>query len=249
VLAAIGFPSSQALFYPFFLCLSREERSVLFDGILFDLDGTLWDAVPEITESWNQGILQCGVVRAPLTVEELRPCMGMLLPDIGAQLLPELSVQRRMEVMDRCCEVECDYLAQHGAGLCPGVAEALESLFGHFPLLVVSNCQDGYIQAFFQGTGLGKYFQDFECAGRTGLPKSENIRLAARRNALKRPVYVGDTALDAASARQANVAFVHASYGFGSVANVPAVKRLDELPALLEQMCIASSCEVEHFPV
>lgn len=209
---------------------------LMFDSVLFDLDGTLWDAVPEIAHAWNLALAEKGVDRPPITVEELRPCMGMLLPDIGARLLPELPEAQMLDALDHCCAVENDYLAVHGAAVYPGAAETLAALREHCSLFVVSNCQRGYIEAFFQGTGLGKHFDGFECAGRTGLTKAENIALVAKRYGLKAPVYVGDTALDAASAREAGVPFVHAAYGFGIVENAPAVHSLGELPGLLATM-------------
>ena len=82
-------------------------------------------------------------------------------------------------------------------------------------LYIVSNCQDGYIQCFGRYTGLERYICDFECSGVTGLSKGENIRLIARRNFLRSPIYVGDTAMDEESARSAGVPFIHAAYGFG----------------------------------
>ncbi len=208
----------------------------MFDGILFDLDGTLWDAVPEITLCWNQAISAAGVDRPPLTVEEVRSCMGMQIADIAARRLPGLSQQRQLEVIAECCRIENDYLSRHGAAVYPGAEEALAALAAQCPLFVVSNCQDGYIQSFFAGTGLGKYFTDFECAGRTDKPKSENIALVVRRYGLKRPVYVGDTALDHKSAQAAGVPFVHAGYGFGKVEGVPQVQTFGELPSLLEAL-------------
>ncbi len=208
----------------------------MFDGILFDLDGTLWDAVPGITKCWNLAIARSGVERPPLTVEEVRSCMGMQLADIAARRLPELPRQRQLEVIAQCCAVENDYLAQHGAAVYPGVPETLKLLSREYPLFVVSNCQDGYIQAFFAGTGLGKYFADFECAGRTDRPKSENITLVCRRNGLRAPVYVGDTDLDRRSSQEAGVPFVHAAYGFGRADGVPAIRRFDELPGLLKAL-------------
>lgn len=208
----------------------------MFDGILFDLDGTLWDAVPEITLCWNQVIQAAGVERPPLTVEEVKDCMGLRIVDIAARRLPGLSRERQLEVIEECCRIENDYLAVHGAGVFPGAEETLKTLSAQCPLFVVSNCQDGYIQAFFAGTGLGKYFTDFECAGRTDRPKAENIALVVERHGLKAPVYVGDTPLDCQSAQQAGVPFVHAAYGFGKVENVPAIQSLTELPALLETL-------------
>ena len=208
----------------------------MVDGVLFDLDGTLWDAVPQIARSWNLALAQLGISRAPLTPRELYPCMGMLLPDIGRRLLPGVPPDRQGEVMDHCCRVECDYLSRHGAALYPGAEETLTALAGKYSLFVVSNCQDGYIQAFFLGTGLGKFFTDFESAGHTGLPKSQNISLMVGRHRLEHPVYVGDTALDRDSAQAAGVPFVHAGYGFGQVEGVPAIQSLDQLAPLLETM-------------
>ena len=92
----------------------------MFDGILFDLDGTLWDAVPEITLCWNQAISAAGVDRPPLTEEEVRSCMGMQIADIAARRLPGLSFERQMAVIDDCVAVENVYLARHGAAVYPG---------------------------------------------------------------------------------------------------------------------------------
>lgn len=207
----------------------------MFDGILFDLDGTLWDAVPEVTESWNRTLAREGVGRS-LTVAELRPCMGLLLADIGAKLLPGVSQARREELIGLCCTDENAYLTQHGARLYPGLEATLAELGKTYPLFVVSNCQKGYIEAFYQGTGLKKYFTGHESAGNTGLTKAENIALVAQRHGLKSPVYVGDTALDYASAQAAGVPFIHAAYGFGQVENVPAIHAPGELPSLLKSL-------------
>lgn len=208
----------------------------MFDSILFDLDGTLWDAVPEITLCWNQAIREAGVERPPLTVEEVRACMGMQIADIAARRLPGLTWERQQEVIAECCRIENEYLSVHGAAVYPGAEETLKELSQTCRLFVVSNCQDGYIQSFFAGTGLGKYFTGFECAGRTDRPKAENIALVVRQYGLKNPVYVGDTALDYKSATQAGVPFIHAAYGFGKVENVPAIRSFVELEGLLETL-------------
>ena len=208
----------------------------MFDGILFDLDGTLWDACPQLTVSWNQALALHKVPRPSLTVQEVRDCMGLLLRDIAERLLPALPQARQDEVIADCVRLELEYLAKHGGSLFPREEETLAALKAQCPLFVVSNCEDGYIQAFYQGTGLGKFFTDFESAGHTRLPKRENIKLVAERNSLKRPVYIGDTALDCASAQEAGVPFLHAAYGFGQVPDVPAVSSFEAIPAALAAM-------------
>lgn len=208
----------------------------MFDGILFDLDGTLWDACPQLAVSWNQALELHKVPRPPLTVREVRDCMGLLLYDIAQDLLPMLPKEGQNMVIHDCVRLELEYLAKHGGSLFPREEETLAALKAQCPLFVVSNCEDGYIQAFYQGCGLGRYFTDFESAGHTGLPKSENIKLVVERNGLKNPVYIGDTALDCASAREAGVPFLHAAYGFGKVPDVPAVSSFDAIPAALAAM-------------
>lgn len=205
----------------------------MFDGILFDLDGTLWDATAAVAKSWTLGLEQLNIRRAPITVEELFPCMGLLLPDIVDRLVPGQRPETREKIIAHCCRVENDYLARHGAPLYPGEENALAALGKKYPLFVVSNCEKGYIEAYFAGTGMGKYFTDFESAGNTGLTKAENIALVVKRQGLKNPVYVGDTALDHQSATQAGVPFIHAAYGFGTVEGVPAIRSLGELKGLL----------------
>lgn len=205
----------------------------MFDGILFDLDGTLWDACPQLTVSWNRALELHRVPRAPLTVQEVRDCMGLLLHDIAVKLLPMLPREEQDAVINDCVRMELEYLAEHGGSLFPREEETLAALAAQCPLFVVSNCEDGYIEAFYQGTGMGRYFTDCESAGRTGLPKSENIKLVARRNGLKNPIYIGDTALDYSSAREAGVPFLHAAYGFGQVPGVPAAHSFSELPEAL----------------
>lgn len=208
----------------------------MFDSILFDLDGTLWNSVPAVAESWNLGFKQLDIHRPPITTEELLPCMGMLLSDIGDILLPGLDPEEQERVISFCCRMQNEYLARYGAPLYPGEEEVLDALSKQYPLFVVSNCEKGYIEAYFEGTGMGKYFTGFESAGNTGLTKAENIALIVSRHGLKKPVYVGDTALDHKSAVQADIPFIHAAYGFGKVENVPAIQTLKELPHLLETL-------------
>ena len=188
-----------------------------FDGIIFDLDGTLWDSTAEVAKTWTSVIAKYNLNRKEVTVEDLKPCMGKLLDEIASILLPELDPKKQMQVIKECCEYENEYLGEYGATLYDKLEDTLKELSKNHKLFIVSNCQDGYIECFFKAHKLDKYFIDYECPGRTGLPKGENIKLLVERNNLKNPVYVGDTQGDANAAKLANVPFIFAKYGFGNV--------------------------------
>ena len=188
-----------------------------FDGIIFDLDGTLWDSTAEVAKTWTSVIAKYNLNRKEVTVEDLKQCMGKLLDEIASILLPELDPKKQMQVIKECCEYENEYLGEYGATLYDKLEDTLKELSKNHKLFIVSNCQDGYIECFFKAHKLDKYFIDYECPGRTGLPKGENIKLIVERNNLKNPVYVGDTQGDANAAKLANVPFIFAKYGFGNV--------------------------------
>ena len=206
------------------------------DGIIFDLDGTLWDSCRVVAESWSQTLSRsCGENKL-ITTAEAKSIMGLTAAGIAAKLFSPYG-ERAMELCRLCMEEEIDYIARHSGDVFPGVDELLQALWEKYPLFIVSNCQDGYIQCFFKATGFERYIKDIECEGSSGLGKAENIRLICDRNGLAAPLYVGDTAGDEKSARAAGCRFVHAAYGFGEAAAPDAVINSPaELLALISAM-------------
>lgn len=186
-----------------------------YDGIIFDLDGTLWDATAVNKLAWDKAYEESGYGTSRVTDEEFQSCMGMLIPDIARKIHPELTEEEITAYVDRSIKLEHHMLRERGGILYDGFYDVLESLSKSRRLCVVSNCQAGYIEIFMKVHKAEKYFVDFECPGNTGLLKTDNIRLVAERNGLKNPVYVGDTSGDMNSAHGAGLPFIWAAYGFG----------------------------------
>ncbi len=211
-----------------------------FDGIIFDLDGTLWNSAKPICKAWNEVMEKHGVKRPPITENELMSYMGLTMYDIAARALPELPEEKQVSLMEEMCAYENEYLIIHGGTLFEGLEETLEVLRQNYRLFIVSNCQDGYIEAFIKAHHMEKYFFDTECWGRTRLPKSESNKILMARNNLTNPVYVGDTKGDADSAKKAGIPFILAAYGFGSVSEndyAAKIEDIRELPVVLAEMC------------
>lgn len=203
-------------------------------GIIFDLDGTLWDTSEVVTASWNIALDRCGDIDYKITVQDMHNLMGLTLEEIAYAIFPSVSKQRAMDIMKECVREEDLYIQKYGGILYPELEETLKELSLKYGLFIVSNCQNGYIENFLNFHDLGKYFLDFECAGRTKKQKGENIKLVVERNNLDKAVYVGDTQLDYYETEFAGIPFIHAKYGFGKVnEKTYFINEISELPILI----------------
>ena len=185
------------------------------DSIGFDLDGTLWDSLEPVICSWREAVRDLPDIPRVPTEDEVKGVMGLPPLGIATTLFPYLSEQRAMEVFDIMTKVEIEHVAKVGGILFDGLEETLQYLSGKYKLYIVSICQKGYIEAFLAFHKLGQYFVDRENAENTGLSKGKNIRLVMERNGLENTVYVGDTIGDQNAAKEAEVPFIFAGYGFG----------------------------------
>lgn len=187
------------------------------DSIIFDLDGTIWDPIDTVLDAWNSRIKEHEQIKRELTRSDFESTMGLQMHEISVKLFPYLNEDIRAQVIKECCDTEQGYLKKNGGKLYPHVEDVLKILSKKYKLYIVSNCQDGYIESFYEFHKLEKYFLDYENPGRTGLSKGENIKLIIQRNNLSDPIYVGDTEGDCKAAKDAGVPFVYAKYGFGQV--------------------------------
>lgn len=204
-------------------------------AIIFDMDGTLWDSAENVAQSWNKAIADYGYERAPITKEDMYSVMGKTMDELSSIIFPNCAC--RDELIKVCYREENNYLEKHGGQLYPDVEKTLIELSKTYDLYIVSNCQSGYIEAFFTYHGLGRYFKDIECFGNNNLVKSENIKLIVERNHIDEAVYVGDIQADYDSSKQAGVKFIHAAYGFGTIdEEVIAIRQFAQLPEAVSRI-------------
>ena len=75
------------------------------ESLIFDVDGTLWDAVALVAEGWNDGLQNMGF--APhCTEQSIRPLFGKTMTEIAQVVVPGVPQEQAMEVMDRCMDGE-----------------------------------------------------------------------------------------------------------------------------------------------
>lgn len=208
-------------------------------GVLFDLDGTLWDAVRVIRESWND-YRKDAIPEMPgsFSDQEIEGVLGKTMTEIADLLLAPLDPERRLAAMEGIMDHEVAYMWNHGGDVYPLVRETMEELRGEgCHLYIVSNCQKGYIEDFLHASGTEDLIEDHVCFGDTGRSKDVSIRTCMDRNGLEEAVYLGDTRGDLIAARGAGIPFLYAAYGFGDIdadrEGLAQITAFRELPAAL----------------
>ncbi|MCM4167437.1 HAD family hydrolase [Arenibacter sp. H213] len=204
------------------------------ENIIFDLDGTLWDPMPMSIKAWHTALNRFDCIENPISQEDIQGIMGMQHNLVGEKLFPYLSKEQQDEVINSCYMQEVQDIKQAGGVLYPGLEAVLETLGKKYDLFIVSNCQAGYIEAFYEYHGLGAYFKDFECSGNTAMSKAINIGMLIKRNTLRNSIYVGDTLGDYLAAEDNKLPFVFADYGFGQVPDIHyAITQIGDLEQML----------------
>lgn len=206
-----------------------------FDSIIFDLDGTLWDSTGNVATAWEEARKQVDFVPEQITQERVRSVTGTAYDVIFEILLPDLTIEERNQFKAICAKSEIDTLHAKGGDMYPGLTAAIKYLAEKYKLYIVSNCQSGYIETFFDHSPVTEYFSGHQCYGTKGLPKAENIKDIVNDHQLQSPVYVGDTNGDRDSAAKAGVPFIFANYGFGVVEEgmIATISGLGDLVELL----------------
>ena len=208
-----------------------------FDSVIFDLDGTLWDASASITRAFQAAVASVDYIAHDVTLAQVQAVTGQPYTVVYERLFPTLPADKLDEYRALCARQELAAAENHGGTLYPGLEAVLVYLKEQgYRLFIVSNCQLGYVEAFFKHSQLGHYFEGHQCFGTKLLPKFENIREVVAQYGLQAPVYVGDTLGDLEASQQAGVPFIFATYGFGRLSEAEAplrINRLGDLEQLL----------------
>lgn len=203
------------------------------DAIIFDVDGTLWDATPVAAAAWNDTLKTYTDLPPNVDVPLLKKLFGQPMDVIAAAIFKGLPPARQEELGLLTCERENELLlSTHKVPLYPGVPQALRALSKKYPLFIVSNCQAGYIEALIQTNGISPYIKGHLCYGDTNLPKDQTLRILMEKYGLEDVLYVGDTAGDEEACKKAGIPFAYVSYGYGT-AQEP-LYRVDSLGELEE---------------
>jgi len=187
-----------------------------FDLLLFDLDGTLIETAPEIQDAVNDMLSELGL--EPVSLDTVVRWIGHGTRELLVSALASRRAQGRDDVVlaeDFPAIVEAysaHYRARCGTRSKPydGMRETIRALkLDGVRVGIVTNKESRYTQQVLDAHGLGETF-DLVIAGDT-LPRKKpdpiGIEFARERFAVAagRTLFVGDSAIDVAAARNAGV--------------------------------------------
>ncbi|MBC7616398.1 MAG: HAD family hydrolase [Pedobacter sp.] len=185
------------------------------DSLIFDMDGTLWDALDTYTFCWNSAFLKLEM-DIKTTREELRGMMGWEKEKVLAHFFKGMDHQKAEYIFEAIVEIQDEVLPQKGGLIYPDVKEGLKALSQKYKLFILSNCPKDSIKQFMFFAGIEDFITAEIAYGFNNQPKHKNMLLLKEKYALKNPIYIGDTDHDSKETSLAGFPFAHVTYGFGT---------------------------------
>lgn len=184
------------------------------DSLIFDMDGTLWDAVATYAHCWSIVFAENGIDQK-VEKQDIQGYMGMEAKQIYHVMFPELPDSTINKIYSEIVKKTDEILPIKGGELYPFVQESIKLLSTKYKLFMLSNCQKGSIGDFMTFTDTKDYFCDYIEYGSNFQPKHINMKTLIDKYDLKQPMYIGDTDSDRKQSDLASVPFVFAKWGFG----------------------------------
>lgn len=210
-------------------------------ALLFDIDGTLMNTLDSIVDSMNAACRDLGV--PPLSTDELRPMIGT---PVQRQLRELRGIEGPLadEFADRYY-AHFTRRVDAGVRLYPGVRETFPHLSGR-RITTVSTRRRAEAEHMFQVAGIAPYFTTIVGGDQVARPKPnpDLPRFAARSLGVPpdRCVVVGDSPVDIAAGRAADMRTVAATYGYGDSKALEeqrpdrTMTKFEDLPEVLRAM-------------
>ena len=124
----------------------------MYDAIVFDLDGTLWDASKSSTIGWNNGLKSLNIDRS-ITVDDMKSVTGKPIQECLRILFPR-ELSRHPSLLTVLSQYEEDSIKNSGGELFDQLHGTIQYLSKKVDLFLVSNCQQWYLEVFLASSAL-----------------------------------------------------------------------------------------------
>lgn len=218
---------------------------------VFDLDGTLIDSVPDLTNALNLVLRERGFA-PPLSQDEVKPMVGDGVPSLVARAFaargggPEIAAEVLPHYI-KVYEANATNFSRPYAGVAATLARLQRS---GYRLAVCTNKLQQASMTVLRGFDLAVYFDAVAGGDRYPVRKPDAGHLLGLVRELdgspERAVMIGDSENDAAVAHAAGIKLIMLRYGYAktdpaSFGADAVLDRFDEIPAALERLGLTPS--------
>jgi phosphoglycolate phosphatase len=207
-------------------------------AVLFDLDGTLINTLPDITGIVNWVRRDLGLKTR--SVEFVCKFVGKGAESLIAGCFSDLEASRKDAVsVEKFRALYC-VKPHHGGSVYPGVPSILKELRSSgYALGIASNKPEKNAKVTLEYYLPGFVFDIMAFPENVSAKKPSPLHLTEPLDRLGveacSAYFVGDDPVDACAAEAAGVSFIGAGYGYGGVSAPVMIRHFNELPALLSQ--------------
>jgi len=130
----------------------------MLKGIVFDLDGTLWQTGASYLYAYHKLCDHYGITQR-LADEVIIDCLGVKIDRVLLKLFP--MVENQKELMQLALNFSVEYLLSHSEDCCfSGVGALLKEVSAQYRVFIVSNCLRPYADAFVRISETTDYIED-----------------------------------------------------------------------------------------
>ena len=194
--------------------------------LIYDLDGTLIDSRADIVNAVNGTLGELKL--NPIPAERVSTFVGSGVGHLMRQALEEAGTTSVPQILERSIKIFRRRYGEHlldETRLYPGVRKVLE-FFREHKQAVVTNKPEDFSVTILKGLGVDSYFFKI-IGGDRGFQKKpepgavlEVLRLSGV--SPEETIFVGDSAIDVETGRNAGVKTVAVTYGFGKPEEIEA---------------------------
>ena len=204
--------------------------------LIFDLDGTLIDSLPDLTDATNLIRANFGLPR--IGIAEVRKLVGQGARSLVERALPGATAAQVEDALEQFLAYNCAHIADKTRPY-PGVPETLRELGGFgIPMVVLSNKNVDLCKEVLERLDMGRAFSEVYGADsfpfRKPSPEPVLAVLKEFRISAAECVMVGDSINDIAAGGGAGVMTVGCSYGYGDPSELAGAHyQVADFPSLL----------------
>ena len=211
--------------------------------VLFDLDGTLVDTIPDLTYGLNRMLDQL-FGKQPLTVAEVSTMVGRGVIDLMERVFCARGIKINDTLIRQAIDVYCNIMVESGSSHSEVFSDVFDSLARlrkkGLSLAIVTNKPKSMTQAIVKEKGLSQYVDLVVAAGDapTVKPEPEMLWIACERLGVdpKSATMVGDSANDALAAKKAGMPVYLVTTGYNGEESISDWAQKNGIPAVYDSI-------------